>query len=58
MTKHPTKINLPHQNNFTKMLSLTVKVLGITKLRCNLVILVILDHSHAFRVIIPEVVLI
>ena len=40
------------------MLSLTVKVLWTMKLGCTLVILVILDHSLAFRVIIPEVVLI
>jgi hypothetical protein len=40
------------------MLSLTVKVLWTMRLGCTLVILVILDHSLAFRVIIPEVVLI
>jgi len=52
------QLNLPHLNNFTKILLLIVKFLWKIRLRCVLAILVILDHSVVFRVIIPEVVLI
>jgi len=56
-TTQNIELNLPHLNNFTKILSLIVKVLWTMRLRCVLAILVILDHSSVFRVIIPEVVL-
>jgi len=52
------QLNLQHLNSFIKILSLIVKVLWTIRLQCVLAILVILDQSIVFRVIIPEVVLI
>jgi hypothetical protein len=57
-TTQNIQLNLSHLNNSTKILSLIFKVLWTIRLRCVLAILVILDYSLIFRMIIPEVILI